>query len=366
MNFTRNDTFVAKGVAVILLLIHHLFYTTDYDFSSFLIGRSDWVNLAKIGKVCVAMFLILSGYGLAKSFEKYQTSSFSFVKQHLLKLYAGFWMIFALSLIPLCFSYKGKTFEGVWGGGIQFIEDFLGIRLWFGEFGYNPTWWFLSLIIPLYIIVPILYKFVRKYPYEMLFVSYFIFLIGGYTNKIPIFNLLKAWAFPFVLGIFTANKNLFACIKENSLQKKFLLLLITLGMCAWRLKSVKTYEAGATLIFDGLTAFSIILSGYVCLNDKRSTYRVLAFIGKHSMNIFLMHTFVFGIYFYNFSYALKYPPLILAQLLLECLIFSVVLEKLKTLCKKAFVRGKDKLSPHIRAKPVDLEMSRCSENPTEA
>ena len=129
MNYSKNDTMIAKGFAAILLLIHHLFYTTDYAFSSFLFSREGWVNLAKISKVCVAMFLILSGYGLAKSFEKHQLSSFSFVKRHLLKVYTGFWMIFALSLIPLCFAYKGKTFGSTWGGGIQFIEDFLGIRL---------------------------------------------------------------------------------------------------------------------------------------------------------------------------------------------------------------------------------------------
>lgn len=117
LEYTKNDTLVAKGIAVILLLIHHLFYSKDYGFSSFLLSRTDWVNLAKISKICVAMFLILSGYGLTKSFEKHQTSSFSFVKQHLLKLYTGFWTIFALSLLPLCCSYNGVTFKGVYQGG---------------------------------------------------------------------------------------------------------------------------------------------------------------------------------------------------------------------------------------------------------
>ena len=48
MHFTRNDTIVAKGVAVILLLIHHLFYTTDYAFSSFLFSREGFVNSVTI------------------------------------------------------------------------------------------------------------------------------------------------------------------------------------------------------------------------------------------------------------------------------------------------------------------------------
>ena len=116
MTFTKNDTLVAKGAAVILLLIHHLFYSVDYNFSSFLMSKEGWVDLAKIGKVCVAMFLILSGYGLSKSFEKYEKSSYSFVQKHLLKLYTGFWIIFALSLIPLFFNCFGHSLKSVWGG----------------------------------------------------------------------------------------------------------------------------------------------------------------------------------------------------------------------------------------------------------
>lgn len=147
------------------------------------------------------------------------------------------------------------------------------------------------------------------------------------------------------MGIFVARKDLFAYIKQKTLQKKFLLLLIAFGMCVWRLKTVKDSEAGAVLIFDGLTAFSIVLAVYVWLNTKSNSYNILTFIGKHSMNIFLMHTFVFGIYFNNFSYALKYPPLILLQLLLICLAFSVVLEKTKEICRRIFKGGKKALSP---------------------
>lgn len=345
MNYSKNDTMIAKGFAAILLLIHHLFYTTDYAFSSFLFSREGWVNLAKISKVCVAMFLILSGYGLAKSFEKHQLSSFSFVKRHLLKVYTGFWMIFALSLIPLCFAYKGKTFGSTWVDGIQFIEDFLGIRLWFGEYGYNPTWWFLSLIIPLYILFPLLYKSVQKKPVELLLASFFIFLLGG-IFKYSFCWLLKTWSFPFVLGIFSAKYDLFDRIKKSSYPgMKTCLFILLIGLCALRLRELKLLDAGAMLIFDGLTAFVFIAASYVFINAETKIARVGAFIGKNSMNIFLMHTFVFFTYFQKFSYSLKYPPLILLQLLLICLAFSVILEKTKEMCLQILKRGKKNLSP---------------------
>ena len=40
MDFTPKDTVVAKGIAILFLLIHHLFYSTHYDFEAFIISKS--------------------------------------------------------------------------------------------------------------------------------------------------------------------------------------------------------------------------------------------------------------------------------------------------------------------------------------
>ena len=57
---TAEDSKVAKGGAVLLLLWHHLFYMHP-EYGWFV----HWT--ACYAKICVAMFLILSGYGLANS-----------------------------------------------------------------------------------------------------------------------------------------------------------------------------------------------------------------------------------------------------------------------------------------------------------
>lgn len=126
---------------------------------------------------------------------------------------------------------------------------------------------------------------------------------------------------------------------------KTCLFILLIGLCALRLRELKLLDAGAMLIFDGLTAFVFIAASYVFINAETKIARVGAFIGKNSMNIFLMHTFVFFTYFQKFSYSLKYPPLILLQLLLICLAFSVILEKTKEMCLQILKRGKKNLSP---------------------
>lgn len=247
-----------------------------------------------------------------------------------MKLYEGFWCIFVLSLIPLCLGSLGYSFKSVWGGINLFLQDFLGIRYWFNQFGYNPTWWFLSLIIPLYVCFPIIYYVVQKMALEVLLLSFFVFLVGGPIGILPLFVFLKLFLFPFVLGIFCAKKDIFEQISSCSYPYKKICLLICLGgFCCWRLVECEGKEAGEVLIFDGITAICFIIYSFLFIAPQSKLYNFLLLLGKHSMNIFLMHTFIFGIYLSKFSYALKYPPLILLQLLLVCLGFSIVLEKCK-------------------------------------
>lgn len=54
---TLHDTSILKGIAICAMLWHHLFYENPKY------GHFVW-HLALLGKVCVAIFLLLSGYGL--------------------------------------------------------------------------------------------------------------------------------------------------------------------------------------------------------------------------------------------------------------------------------------------------------------
>lgn len=58
------DTNVLKGVALLLLLWHHLFYKENGLYDDLYIAGHGLVNeLSIVSKVCVAIFVFLSGYG---------------------------------------------------------------------------------------------------------------------------------------------------------------------------------------------------------------------------------------------------------------------------------------------------------------
>ena len=62
--FNKQDTNFLKGIAIILLLFHHLFYEHPEIGSIKYRGLSLVFISALAAKVCVSIFLILSGYGL--------------------------------------------------------------------------------------------------------------------------------------------------------------------------------------------------------------------------------------------------------------------------------------------------------------
>lgn len=114
--FDKRQTNIAKGVALLLLLWHHLFYNSPETYTRFTslyifhgVPIECW--LADFCKVCVAIFLLLSGYGLTKSFSRYYTNhlkdgklpvkkSCRYVFNHLIKLLSNYWLIYII-FVPL-------------------------------------------------------------------------------------------------------------------------------------------------------------------------------------------------------------------------------------------------------------------------
>ncbi len=88
-------------------------------------------------------------------------------------------------------------------------------------------------------------------------------------------------------------------------------------------------RSGSTL-FDFAGALSLVT---LAKSVRRWVWAdaALAFLGKHSMNIFLFHTFVYSYYFSDFIYSDPNPLIIYAKLLAVCLPLSMAIEWFKRL-----------------------------------
>lgn len=68
IHFDKRLTNICKGIAIILMIIHHIF--PGMEGYGLKIG-STWVmaEIAILGKVVVSIYLFLSGYGLCESLK---------------------------------------------------------------------------------------------------------------------------------------------------------------------------------------------------------------------------------------------------------------------------------------------------------
>lgn len=74
-----------------------------------------------------------------------------------------------------------------------------------------------------------------------------------------------------------------------------------------------------------------MVMAYKSINLPDIIKNALAFLGTHSMNIFLFHTFIYYMWFRDIIYVTRNPLVIFLELLSACLLISVILESIKKL-----------------------------------
>lgn len=196
------DTNVLKGFSLILLLIHHLFSRNTGNFNDISIAGHDIVTtIAQLSNICVAIFVLLSGYGLTRKYESNREESLGhFYKGRYAKLLINFWFIWIL-FISVELLMGGRSFVDVYHDHIigRAVLDFLGLSYLFGFYGYNPTWWFMSLIIILYALYPFLYQFAKKDVSLLLLVTATISLL-----PFDFVGNMHCYLFVFCCGVYMA------------------------------------------------------------------------------------------------------------------------------------------------------------------
>lgn len=327
-HLTVDDTYLLKGCALILLLFHHLFYTGDIPVDEIMIGEAPLVQSIGIWcKVCVAIFILLSGYGLSMSYRPVGGGNlWSFYKKRYVKLMVNYWFIYLL-FVPFGVFVMGRTFDEVYHGSwVRPILDLLGLYKAFtgDSYGYNPTWWFYSCIIILYAIYPFLAKCL-KHTWLMIVVVLVSILFGSH---IPVYNVCSYYLPSFLLGMYMAT---FEYLNALYLVKYKLYIFMMLPfVCMLR------FWMPYALLWDAIIAFFIVIS-FMLVNVPKELKYILVFIGKHSFNIFLFHTFIYLLYFQSYIYWTTNPFLIFVTMFTTCVIISVIIEYLKnTLGVKRF------------------------------
>lgn len=346
---TLRETNVFKGIAICAMLFHHLFF----DFGWKVYGVIN-LKVALACKVCVAIFVFLSGYGLATQFEKLLGKNvinkplltLKFLARRYLKFYLNYWIIFAIT-VPLGIFVFGRALSVPYGADANVLSsllfDFWGLQ---GLKSYNITWWFNQLILSLYVFFPLLFVAMVK---DLVGLSVLILLFVWPSEVLfPIEALcrpLSVYMFVFSLGIYFSRHGENINKVLNKVQPNILLALsfVVLGcLCYMRQNIVVRSFCGIT-VDPFITIFLVLFVICLC-RQFNLKMKFLAFVGKHSMNMYLLHTFVGAYFFSNFIYGFKYPLIIFLVQFGINLALSVTLEFLKEKAKfydlQTFLLGK--------------------------
>ena len=339
---TLNETNVIKAFAICAMLWHHLFFQNpEYGTVT--------LKLGLMGKVCVALFVFLSGYGMAVQYQKCLKDvgvgacckwrkicdRVCFLLRRYLKFYTNYWVIFLIT-VPLGVFVFGRTLADVYGADssleLCLLSDIWGLR---GLESYNITWWVNRLFLALWLFFPFLYWSMNSKIVSVWMLLLLYFDPGSILYPLNfVASGLSTWLISYALGIFLAvNGNAI----NNVLNKtnRYVVFVVAFMAALTFLYMRNNYVFSCFLGVKGDPFIVIFLSlAVVCLcRLTNRNFSILAFVGKHSMNMYLMHTFIFGYFFHDFIYGFKHPILIFAVLFFISLLLSIIVELMKNRLK---------------------------------
>ena len=356
MKFTKEHRMQMKGIAIIILLFHHCFLNAQrwatvpyeklattkgwgYYPISFAPFSSHTIQyLASFSKICVAMFVFMTGYGMWVSYEsqKKKTTMSNYIKKRMVTLMTGFLIIFVVTEILAIptgrfIEVYGHDFRSV----VYMIIDALGLAKLLGTPLFCLTWWYMSLAIVLIMIFPFVHSIMEKYQWVVVVASIIVPRACGFGQSTDLFRYLLA----YTLGMYFAQHDLLARIKEKFMEQnvagKLLSLIVSLIGLAVIIKCRQNAWIGWKYLdfWDGFAAMYMIVISYIYILNGKWIVKGLGFLGKHSMNIFLIHSFYRDVFFHEFTYSFYYAWLDYIVLMAISLVTSIVLEWFKKLIR---------------------------------
>lgn len=332
----KEDSYMLKGIAICAMLCHHLFYCDPAIVGMSFSGISYFIG--EIGKFCVALFVMLSGYGLGTGFRNVEINSdhgflpkikhyVLHVIKRLVHFYLQYWPIFII-FVPIGVFVFHRPLTDAYGNSVnivkRFVLDFCGVQ---GFNSYNITWWFNKLILLLYLLSPVYYLLIRKACIPSL-AGFLLLLRFSDFIHCNLFNV-DTYSLAFAIGIAISiyGCNILPVLQKSSPWILYISLLLLLGF-SLVLRSQNWFQMGGTRA-DTLIALNLVL--IVSSFESRILIKPLSFLGRHSANIYMTHSFINGYWFSTFIYSPRHPLIILGLSLLICITISILLEWMKSI-----------------------------------
>ena len=291
--FTKEHSNITKGLAIILLLFHHVFYDRfvlgNLDDRIFLFQPISEV-LCKYGYICIFVFATISGYGISKSMDKNGGDIKKTIIDRETNLLGTFVPVFVFSsILYILFNSNGiNAYLTVYGLGqynvasiaVRILISMLGLGVVFHVPNFNATWWYMSAAHIIIIILPLFIKIAKKYNIKYIVLIAFV---GYCAYTEPGFPPLSCCLLASYVGFCLSDSCIFN--KDLSATGKMLVLITSVFTILVSICLLETLDGYFVFALLGITLMLIVK-----YNMPKLLYKPLEVIGKYSDVVFMIHT----------------------------------------------------------------------------
>lgn len=336
-SFEKRDTLAVKGVAILLMLFYHLFESQELlallqvDHRPF--PRELFLMLSGFGNICVAVFAFLSAFGITRGLETDEKAGIYSFSQSLrkaggrcLKLIDGFAVMY-ISVNVLwhsSFDYV-KLYGGGWQGGVYAIMDMLGLAQILNTPTLNMTWWYMELAILIIFLVPMLYPLVKKAGRYLIVPALLL------PTVVQMGEDARRYYMVVLFGMLAAHEGWLEKLLSRR-QGRGIKLTLSLALLVLAVTVRQNFMIHTYFLWIVDAPIALFLCWFVAefLSGVPGLSHGLVFLGRHSMNMFFVHTFFYMILFQKFIYSFRYAGLIFLVLVGVSLAYSTALELVKS------------------------------------
>lgn len=345
---TRQDTAVLKGVAVLMMVFHHCFYLKKlfrkFTISFAPLGEQRVVDICAAFKICVPIFVFISGYGLTLTLKKLHEDyrldrrelSRWYVSRYF-RLMAGYWFIY-LCYIPVG-QLLAHRFTHVYfsqdpvKAPVLALVDFLGLSNLFGTPELGRAWWYMSCAVVIVLLVPLFARMTHRFG-GLFALAAMVMGPRILCIEYPMHDCAYHFLFAMLLGVVFAEYDLFARFKALKVAKNksvdtavqvaaLLLAIAVLYELQLHLNVALFWE-----IKHGLFPLAVILFVVKFVSPIPGIGRMFAFFGKYSMNIFLVHLLLRA-HVKSLFFGMKHFLLVGLSLFAVSLVLAIAIEWVK-------------------------------------
>ncbi len=292
--FSKESTNWLRGIAIIFIMLAHYFASIN----------SPWI-FQTTGSLGVALFFLLSGFGLMAQKQKRSDYYKGFIVKRIFRIVVPFIIAFAFCCVM--FLICGFSFEN------NLFFEFFTLSL------PDTINWYLKIQMIMYIVFWLLMLALKNKSNKLFVVIIFsvslIYMAIAYISGIETYWFSSTLYFPLGMLLAMYKDKLYALINKKYIIS--VLISIVLFIAGFGL----LYFIGGSVFYEMLYTLSVVLIFITILVKVHGNSKILLFMGNYSLELYLSHTIIYKLLvFVDAGNILWFFAAIIASVLLAVLI----------------------------------------------